>query len=353
MRKIILGIITFAIAFAGILAPATPVFAQDACEITGNTDPLICGDPKTDEERALMERVRNILETVYLWIGIIAVIVIVISGVKYMTSAGNSEKVVGAKRTLTFALVGLVVTLSAFAITEFFIGALEGQKPGESGKIATPSDEGHDKVRAIRTVGTVNIVAGQKGKINASVIPDYAKNQTITFESADPSIITIDTKGNIKALKDGTTTIKAASPEGPSKDIKVTVIRPVEVQTVSLSKNTVTLVKGKSTTIKAKIIPNNAADKTLTWATQDSKIATVDQKGKIKGIKEGITTITATARNQVTYTAMSGENVLASAPEMQLAATGPVVAKVKVTVQTDTYGVQGPTTNTKYSKRTI
>ena len=37
MKKLILGILTIAIAFAGALAPVAPVFAQDACEITGNT----------------------------------------------------------------------------------------------------------------------------------------------------------------------------------------------------------------------------------------------------------------------------------------------------------------------------
>ena len=127
MKKIIIGIITIAVAFAGALAPMAPVFAQDACEITGNSDPLVCGDRKSDEERALMERIRNILETVYLWIGIIAAVVIVIGGIFYMISIGDAAKIQRAKSAILYAVIGLIVTLAAFAITNLVINALEGK----------------------------------------------------------------------------------------------------------------------------------------------------------------------------------------------------------------------------------
>jgi hypothetical protein len=66
---------------------------------------------------------QNILNTAYFIMGIIAVIVIIIAGITYATSAGDSAKVTKAKNQILYAVIGIVVILSAFAITNFIIGA--------------------------------------------------------------------------------------------------------------------------------------------------------------------------------------------------------------------------------------
>ena len=82
--------------------------------------------PVQGGEAQLQGVVQNVLSTVYLWAGIIAVVVIVIGGIKFMTSAGDPDKVKNAKNAIMYAVIGLIVTLMAFAITNFIIGALEG-----------------------------------------------------------------------------------------------------------------------------------------------------------------------------------------------------------------------------------
>jgi uncharacterized membrane protein YuzA (DUF378 family) len=62
------------------------------------------------------------LNIVYLIAGIAAVIVIILSGIKYTTSGGDSGAVASAKNTLLYAIVGLVVVILAFTITQFVIG---------------------------------------------------------------------------------------------------------------------------------------------------------------------------------------------------------------------------------------
>lgn len=52
-------------------------------------------------------------------LGIIFVILVIISGYNWMTSAGNEEKVTKAKETLTRAIIGLIIIISAYAITYF------------------------------------------------------------------------------------------------------------------------------------------------------------------------------------------------------------------------------------------
>lgn len=61
--------------------------------------------------------VKNILNTAYLWAGVVAVIVIIIAGFMYTVSQDNPSQVSRAKNTLLGAIVGLAVVLFAFVIT--------------------------------------------------------------------------------------------------------------------------------------------------------------------------------------------------------------------------------------------
>jgi len=68
------------------------------------------------------EVVTNTLNLAYFLAGIIAVIVIIVGGIMYTTSAGNAGSVTKAKNMILFSVIGLVVILSAFALTNFVIG---------------------------------------------------------------------------------------------------------------------------------------------------------------------------------------------------------------------------------------
>ena len=66
-----------------------------------------------------------------------------------------------------------------------------------------------------------------------------------------------------------------------------------KITKVTLSKKSVTLVRGRATTLKATIIPTNATNKKLKWTTSNSKVATVSQSGKITAKGKGTATIKA------------------------------------------------------------
>lgn len=57
-------------------------------------------------------------------LGIIAVVIIIYAGFKWMTSGGNEETVKSAQKTLMAAVIGLVIILSAYAITRFVMTQL-------------------------------------------------------------------------------------------------------------------------------------------------------------------------------------------------------------------------------------
>ena len=57
-------------------------------------------------------------------VGVVAVIMLIIGGIKYVTSGGDAKKVTDAKNTVLYAIIGLVVAFLAFAIVNFVISAL-------------------------------------------------------------------------------------------------------------------------------------------------------------------------------------------------------------------------------------
>ena len=296
MKKLLFELLAVIIMAAGLLAPV-PAFADDACSVAGYNDPLICGTPDSDEETALQNRIKNILNTVYLWVGIIAVIVIVIGGVKYMTSTGEADKIKGAKNAVTYSVVGLVVTLAAFAITNFFIGALDGKTPEEVAAGPAAPAEDREAVKSIAMLNSTRMTVGDKAKMRAKVLPDYAKDKAITWSTNNVTIASVDNDGNVEAKSEGKVNITATAKNGVSATTAITVLKPIEVAEIRLSSASVKVNKGKTVSVKARVVPYNATNKTLTWKSADEKIAHVNSEGEITGKKEGKTTVTVSASN--------------------------------------------------------
>jgi hypothetical protein len=71
-----------------------------------------------NDPNALIRKIINILSVI---VGIIAVIMIIIGGFRYITSGGASEKVTGAKNTLLYAIIGLIIVALAQVIVRFVL----------------------------------------------------------------------------------------------------------------------------------------------------------------------------------------------------------------------------------------
>ena len=67
---------------------------------------------------------KQITNTILYIVGIVAVIMLIIGGIRYVTSGGDAKKVTDAKNTVLYAIIGLVIAFLAFAIVNFVISAL-------------------------------------------------------------------------------------------------------------------------------------------------------------------------------------------------------------------------------------
>lgn len=118
MNKIKITVLAF-MAVIGV-ATATPVLvsAQSATATQINSGVNAVGGSDSVSLGTRIQQVVNILLYV---LGAIAVLMIVIGGVRYTTSNGDSSAVKGAKDTILYAVVGLVVAVMAYAIVNFVV----------------------------------------------------------------------------------------------------------------------------------------------------------------------------------------------------------------------------------------
>ena len=142
---------------------------------------------------------------------------------------------------------------------------------------------------------TLSLKPNSSHTLVASIIPEDAKNQNLKWQSSDESIVTVDKNGKVKALKKGSATITVTTEDGEySANCKIIVTDDIiNVTNVTISGNNEVTV-GKTIKLTATITPDNASDKGVTWKSSNTKIATVDKNGTVKGLKSGKVTITVT-----------------------------------------------------------
>ena len=125
MKKIKLGILSLLSAFVLVgavqalqpssAAYAAPCATPKACIQEGTND--VGGKNQED----LGPRIKTVINILLYILGAIAVVMIVIGGIRYTTSNGDSSNMTSAKNTILYAVVGLVVALMAYAIVNFVI----------------------------------------------------------------------------------------------------------------------------------------------------------------------------------------------------------------------------------------
>ena len=145
------------------------------------------------------------------------------------------------------------------------------------------------------------ISVGESRKLSATVKPSGATNKEVSWASSNESVATVDSNGNVKGLKEGSATITVTTKDGSkTATCKVTVSKPVStiaVTGVSLNKTSLSLTVGESQSLSATVSPSNASDKSVSWKSSDTSVATVDGSGNVKAVKAGTATITVTTKD--------------------------------------------------------
>jgi hypothetical protein len=118
LKKIIASLFIAATISVGgaSLVTVAPTSAAAKDQILSGTEKVNDGN-KTD----LSGSVTQIINLMLFLIGAIAVIVIIIGGIRYTTSSGDQGAVQSAKNTIMYAVIGLIVAILAYAIVNFVV----------------------------------------------------------------------------------------------------------------------------------------------------------------------------------------------------------------------------------------
>lgn len=159
-------------------------------------------------------------------------------------------------------------------------------------------------VTEIRIDGEQEVLLNKGASYQATAIiqPENAYNKRVTWSTGDSKIATVDEQGVIKGIANGETTIKVTS-EDQEKTSTIKVIVDVRPETITLNKETLTLLKGESETLSASIAPLDVSNATLLWESSNPLVATVDTTGKLVAVGVGSTTITVTSEADPTVKA--------------------------------------------------
>lgn len=148
---------------------------------------------------------------------------------------------------------------------------------------------------------TLELVKGQTSKeLVSSLIflpEDTTDSKVVNWISNDTEVVTVDNEGKLTAIKAGKATITVEGVNGVKATCEVTV-KEIPVEGIVLNFATAEVEKEKTLQLNAIVYPENTTDdKTISWKSEDSSIASVDKNGLVTAHKGGETIITATATN--------------------------------------------------------
>lgn len=138
------------------------------------------------------------------------------------------------------------------------------------------------------STSTLTITKGSSKQLKAK-----AGGKKITWASSNKKVVSVSKKGKIKGLKKGKATITAKAKNRKKATIKVIV--GTKVSKVSLLRKVYVTYVGGKTSIRPTVSPSKASNKKLVYTSSNKKVATVNSKGVISGIKTGTAKITAKA----------------------------------------------------------
>ena len=188
-------------------------------------------------------------------------------------------------------------------------GTVFANEPGTSTIIATTRDGSNLSASCIVTVEQLvtSIEFSEQNKIlnvgesfmlSPTILPENASNKSVTWSSSNPTVASVDSLGNVTALKRGTTTITATTNDGSnlSASCVVTVVQPV--MGITLNENSHTLKYNGQDNFSFKLVatttPSNANNHAVVWSSSNNNVATVASDGTVTSTGKGVTTITAT-----------------------------------------------------------
>ena len=187
----------------------------------------------------------------------------------------------------------------------------DGLVTGVSGGLAivtATSDDGNYTAQCVVTVMeyAAKLTVKPKSKImevgdtlslTVTASPASVTNKKVTYSSNKKSVATVNKSGVVTAKKVGTATITVKATDGSGATTKCTIKVVKRAGSLSLNKYLITMVVGRTTTLKGTVRPKTATVKSLRYKSSDENIVYVTGSGKLTALKTGEATITVSTKD--------------------------------------------------------
>ena len=205
-----------------------------------------------------------------------------LSGENNVVSVNSSGRITATGTGSDYVVIESNADSNVYASIYVTVTSSGGSSPTVSSVTVTPSSL------------SLDLNGTKTGNLSATVNGTNNPSQSVTWSSSNTSVATVSASGIVTAKATGNATITATSLADGTKSETCTVTvtdSTVHVSSVSLNKNSTTISVGDSETLVATVNPNNATNKSVTWESSNTSIATVSG-GTVKGVATGTATIT-------------------------------------------------------------
>lgn len=141
--------------------------------------------------------------------------------------------------------------------------------------------------------GQLTVGRGQSIAVDRIVLPVTASDKTLVWSSDDPKVASVDANGIVTGVGKGETRILGVTSDGGYELVKSLTVTDVLPESVEILYGDAETIVGGDKQLYAFVRPWQAANKAVTWRSQDCNVATVDENGVVSGVGAGRTAITA------------------------------------------------------------
>jgi uncharacterized protein YjdB len=248
---------------------------------------------------------------------------------KAVTWSSSDEDLVTVTAT---SATGATVTAVAEGTAIITVTSLaDNTKKATCEVTVTPFDPGAIRPTGITMgKGATTLEVGQTETLSYTIEPPDATLTNVNWASSDPTKASV-VNGLVTALAVGETTITVTTQSGNHQSFCVVTVTasttdPTKVATVTLNKSVTTLQVGATETLTATVLPTTAINRSITWSSSNSNIATVSTGGLVTAVVPGQVSITATSNDDntkydsclVTVPGTNVESVGLNKPEIEL-----------------------------------
>lgn len=198
------------------------------------------------------------------------------------------------KSYVTVSTSGLVTALNAGS-SRITVTTVDG---GFTAVCSVTVSEYHPVTGVTLPQSSLSMYDNETYQLSASIQPSNASNKNVNWTSSNTNVLNVSDSGLVTPVAPGEATVTVTTEEGGfTSTCTIIVNHKVLPESITLNETDVSILDSETLQLTATVNPNNVTDKSVTWSSSKTSVATVNN-GLVTPVGLGETTITATTKDK-------------------------------------------------------